>query len=417
MLSIQDGKIVFSSERCNRCGACLSSCHPGALFLEESDPVYKIRVDADACVLCRKCVKICPAHDMPERPLLEEDFADLKHICLASASNEKLRFEASSGGIARVLAQVALEKGLVDAVYGVKAVSEAPFCQGAYFFHAEEIAQMANSVYYAFPFGANFQKRINGKPFKRIMVIGTSCQLQGAENFYSGTQVELIQVAIICKQQKTMDYVRWIRGKLRQPASLQAPIQFRGKGWPGEVRSDGKAFENFYVPVAGPFGMETWRVSGCCYCPNPFGWKSDFVLADPWNLTTADHPGYTVTLLRTEKAQALWKEAADYINQWSSIPEEHALPSHSAGVPLTGADVKTCIDWWRYRRTKVDSIDFYMGRESSLLKKVGYTFLEWERKINSWLLLHVLHPKVQSSLQWFWGKSSKVVLLLVSRKK
>ena len=410
MLSVQDGKILFSSDRCNRCGACLSSCQAGALSLQESDPVFQIRVDPAACVLCRKCVKVCPANDLPERPLLEEDFANLKHICIASARNEKMRFEASSGGVARALAQAALEKGLADAVYGVKTAPEPPFYQGAYFFQAGEIAQMANSVYYAFPFGAGLQKQPNGKTLTRLLVIGTSCQLQAAENFYNGSAVELIQVAIICKQQKTLDYVRWLRGKLQQPASLQAPIFFRGQGWPGQVRSNGRVFAHYFIP----FGMETWRVSGCQFCPNPFGWKSDFVLADPWNLPISDSPGYTVTLLRTEKAQAFWEQARDYLNEWTALPTEPASPSHCAGTPLTAEDVKTCIDWWRYRRTKVDSIGFYMGREPSWLKRIGYTFLEGERKINGWLLLRFPHPKVQRTLQWFWGKSSKVVLSLVS---
>ena len=411
MLSIQDGKIVFSSEHCNRCGTCLSSCHFEALFLDESAPTFDIRVATDACVMCRKCVKICPVHEMPERPLLEEDFTNLKHICVASARNEKTRFEATSGGIARVLAQVALEKGLVDAVYGVKAISEPPFYEGAYFLQPEELSQMANSVYYAFPFGANLQKRVNGKVLRRILIIGTSCQLQGAENYYSSTKVELIQVAIICKQQKTMDYVRWIRGKLGQPAALQVPIQFRGQGWPGQVRSEGKVFNDYAVP----FGLETWRISGCSYCPNPFGWKSDFLLADPWTLVAENHPGLTLTLLRTEKAQALWKEAGDYINQWSSIPEEHALPSRPAGMLLNADDVRNSIDWWRYKRTKVDSIDFYMGRETSWLKRIGYGFLERERKCNSWLLLRF--PKLQWVLQRIWGKSSKAIFILLSGKK
>ncbi|MEI8234542.1 MAG: Coenzyme F420 hydrogenase/dehydrogenase, beta subunit C-terminal domain [Verrucomicrobiota bacterium] len=351
---------------------------------------------------------------MPERPLLEEDFEGFRHICLAAARDEKVRFDASSGGVARELARAALEKGLADAVYGVKRLPDAPFYEGGYFFDAGEVSQMANSVYCAFPFAAALQKRPGGRPLKRLLFIGTNCQLQAAQNFYKGTQTELLQVAIYCKQQKTLDYVRWLRREMGQPETLQAPVRFRGDGWPGKIHSDAKTVSSYFFSL--PFGMETWQVPGCRFCPNAFGWKSDLVLFDPWSLI-ADNPGMDVAVLRTQAAQALWEAARERLVEWPEIPAELALHPSMALRPLTGGDVKTCIDWWRYRRTKVEAIPFYLGREEAWWRRAGYAFLEWERRINSWLLLRLRHKKAQYLLMRFWGKSSKVILWIVGRRK
>jgi len=184
---------------------------------------------------------------LPERPLREEDFSSLQHICLAAARDEKLRFDASSGGVARGLAQAALESGFVDAVYGVRQLDCAPFYEGSCFFDAGEISQMANSVYCAFPFAANLKKNPAGRPLKRLLFIGTNCQLQAAENFYRGTSTELFQVAIYCKQQKTLDYVRWLRREMNQPEDMEAPIYFRGQGWPGKIRSGTQTLSSYFL--------------------------------------------------------------------------------------------------------------------------------------------------------------------------
>ena len=413
MLSISNKQIVFSSALCNRCGACLSSCGAGALSLLPRHPVFDIQVDMDACVLCTKCVKICPAAQLPERPLREEDFETPVHICLAAAQDEKVRFDASSGGVARTLAKAALESGFVDAVYGVRQSATAPYYEGGYFFDAGEVSQMANSVYCAFPFAANLKKKPAGSPLKRLLFIGTNCQLQGAENFYKGTQTEVFQLAIYCKQQKTLDYVRWLRREMSQPEDLDALISFRGDGWPGQIRSAAKTLSSYFFAI---FGLETWRVPGCQICPNPFGWNSDLVLLDPWSLVNdKDRAGFTLVILRNEKAQRLWETARHLLLEHSQIPEDLAARPCLAGRALTGEDVKHSIDWWRYRRTKVDSIPFYLGQETHWLRKIGYTVLEWQRAINGLLFLRFRNKKVQYVLLRIWGKASKAILLLVGK--
>jgi len=77
--------------------------------------------------------------------------------------------------------------------------------------------------------------------------------------------------------------------------------------------------------------------------------------------------------------------------------------------------VKISIDWWRYRRTKVDSMPFYLEREGNWLRKMGYAALEWERRINGRLFLRFRNKKVQHLLLRFWGKTSKAILMFIGK--
>ena len=392
VLICRNRQIVFEESRCTRCGVCLAVCPTDALSLVNEDPAFEIKVDLDACILCQKCVKVCPAEVLPERPLTEEDIDGLRHITLAHAKDEKTRFEASSGGVARTLAYAALEKGLVDAVYAVRQNAEPPYYEGAYFTKPEEVAQMANSVYCVFPFGQGLKKQLEGKPLRRLLFIGLSCQIQAAELFYRNSGVELIKVAILCKQQKTVDYLRWLRRGLKQPLNFPAPIRFRGQGWPGKLSCGGVNHPGSY---ALPFMLDWWRPSGCRLCPNPFGWESDFVLLDPWNLSLQDkdRSGTTLTLLRTEQGELLWKEAKDYLCESIRLPSGSDAPEGQIGRALEPDDVKNCFEWAHFQRNKIEAIDYYLGRERSSKKRIVYAILEKLRGWCGWLALHAPFPK------------------------
>ncbi|GEM_PF-1401632 len=415
MLFFRGKTLDFDPDKCVRCGACFASCGHGALSCnpECGDREPFVTINRERCVLCQKCVKVCPVSELPLHPLIGDDIEQLEHICLASSKDEQVRFNASSGGAARELAYAALQSGFVDAVYGVRRLPSAPFYEGAYFVEPDDVLQMANSVYHAFPFAAGLKKRLDGRLIKRLLFIGTNCQMQAGANFYKGTSTELIRVAILCKQQKTHDFVTYIRREMGDPDDLEAAIEYRGKGWPGVVRSNAKEKPSEFYTV--PFGMELWRVPGCKLCANLFGWKSDLVLLDPWGIGADDRSGLNLVLIRTDTGQRLWNMGRSRIADSDQITGAGGTPN-SKSRPLTVADVKTAIDWWRYRRTKVDSIPYYLGQERNWMRKLGYAFLDWVRTFNGWFFLRFKNRALRNILMRFWGKSSKAILMIVGKR-
>lgn len=50
--------IVRNMEKCTHCGACISSCPTGALYITR--PSMEVIMDDDKCVVCGVCLKTCP---------------------------------------------------------------------------------------------------------------------------------------------------------------------------------------------------------------------------------------------------------------------------------------------------------------------------------------------------------------------
>lgn len=100
---------------CSSCGLCAAVCPYHAIKMrEDSDGFFRPYVDESRCRHCRVCERMCmKAADLPNsgRSSDVEAYA-------AYATDEKIRLQASSGGVVSLLALRTVQQGGV--VYGVK---------------------------------------------------------------------------------------------------------------------------------------------------------------------------------------------------------------------------------------------------------------------------------------------------------
>ncbi|MBN1354307.1 MAG: 4Fe-4S dicluster domain-containing protein [Candidatus Omnitrophica bacterium] len=54
--------ITRDEKRCTHCGACITICPTGALYMDKD--TMKIIFDAERCIACELCVKGCPPRAM-----------------------------------------------------------------------------------------------------------------------------------------------------------------------------------------------------------------------------------------------------------------------------------------------------------------------------------------------------------------
>jgi coenzyme F420-reducing hydrogenase beta subunit len=367
LLRLEDRRIRFDLKRCCQCGTCIAACHHGALATHlTADGLWTLHWNQDHCDLCGRCAAVCPARLLPHNRLREEDWQRGPVAFLAYAREETIRMEASSGGVARVLLAGSLEKKIVDAAYGLRKSPRYPWAEGSLWRAPANLSDVPSSMYH--PIQANKNLRIGRTPaVDSLLLIGTACQLMGAERLLKKRVANLVKVAMLCKQQKTLGATRYYANRLDTRFDTASPhaVSYRGNGWPGRVLINHGSID-WEVAAAVPYGKRLWNVPGCTYCGNPAGGDVDLTLADPWHIEKRNGLGKTLVIAWTEKGLQLIDQHRDEL----------------VCEPVTLETVKMSIGWAQIRRRQ-PLIDYHLGlrvpprtRFTGLAERLQTTLLE-----------------------------------------
>jgi len=244
--------------------------------------------------------------------------------------------------------------------------------------------RIANSKYLPVPMCENLLPRESGT----LIVAGTHCQLLAVDAFYKHSDVKLIRIGLLCKQQKTLDFSRFIAKRLGVDDYRTTPIRYRGEGWPGLIKIQDK--EMLYEKAASlPFGKRLWSVPGCRFCNHPLGSTADVTLADPWKIVDSERRGMTIILVRSLTGQMLLETCSALIELKSIEPEK----------------AKRSVDWQSIQLEQART-EYYCRQPLSKANRLKFSIGEVQRNVYEALLLSIRFPepilKVLNHLP-YWG--------------
>lgn len=355
MLHIKNNRVVFEYSYCQQCGLCKAICPKQAISFERNkEGLNIVEINQDTCIKCKLCIRLCPANSNSVSPNYKEIIKN-RIFYLGYHNNKQIRYHSSSGGVTRAIAIECLQKKLVDGVYMLRKTSEFPFAEG-YLYTPDNIPEyneIPNSIYHSVPLNENI-KKIQGK---KILIIGTSCQIKSAYNYLKRRTKELYCICIFCKQQKTIRSTQFIAKMLRTSISIdsQFSFQYRGNGWPGSVFINQKSI-NYSTASSLPFGKRLWSVPGCHICGDPYAIDyADLTLMDPWNILKDEKDGCNLIVCHSEKGKELLK-ATSCIHL-----KEQTFSSVEKGLSLKDIERKQLL------------IPFYLHKPCSMrIKLAGY---------------------------------------------
>lgn len=305
MLNIINNKVVFEYSHCQQCGICKAVCPKKAIsFKRNSEGLNIVRINQDTCIKCKLCIQFCPANSNTVSPHYREIIRN-RIFYLGYHKNEQIRYHSSSGGITRAIAITCLQENIVDGVYTLRKTDEYPFAEGCLYTqdNIPEYEEIPNSIYHSIPLNENI-KKIQGK---RILIIGTSCQIKSAYHYLKHRTSKLYCLCIFCKQQKTIRSTQFMAKMLRTSIDItnKFSFQYRGNGWPGSVSINKKNI-NYSTASSLPFGKRLWSVPGCHICGDPYAIDhADLTLMDPWNILKDEKIGCNLVVCHTEKGKEL----------------------------------------------------------------------------------------------------------------
>lgn len=220
--------IIADSHSCTGCAACYNVCTRNSISMERNAEgfLYPV-IDEKKCIHCNRCKSVCPINQnmMNSHPFRK---------ALAIRSNdEEVRCKSSSGGIFALLAKNTIDNGGV-----VVAASLSEDCRLVNHIAVSNIGDMPKL------YGAKYLQSNIGKVYvdvkeylsagKRVLFVGTPCQIEGILSFLGEKPVNLLLVDFICHGiPSPLVWGKYIDSLCRKKKASPIFVNFRDKslGW------------------------------------------------------------------------------------------------------------------------------------------------------------------------------------------
>lgn len=182
--------MICSKEKCTGCFACYNICPKKCIKMEEDELgfIYP-KIDTKKCVKCGACKKVCPQLT---------EVKQTKPIAAYAMYNKKpqIRSESTSGGAAATLYSHMIKNGGI--VYGCSNIenNEVKFIRVT---SEKDLYKLKKSKYvHAYIYDIYTKVKKDLIENKKVLFIGTPCQIAGLKAFLRKEYEELYLVDIIC---------------------------------------------------------------------------------------------------------------------------------------------------------------------------------------------------------------------------
>jgi coenzyme F420 hydrogenase subunit beta len=319
---IDNVEVVYKSGLCSQCGTCAALCPHSAIQLQwDGKSGYVLSVDEGLCNACGLCYEICPGHEV--------DFEDLSSRFLGDGTDnwrigryisiyaghtiqEKLRWEAASGGIVTALLIAALKKGVIDGAVVTRMKPESPLEPLTILATTEEQIFEARGSKYC-PVAANLSLSEILSSEGRFAVVGLPCHIQGlrkaqAKNRRLREKVA-ISISIFCGLNMSPAGTRVMLHRYGISVEDISQIRYRGAGWPGGLQVELRDGRTHFEPYRGYFDdhFMCYEMHRCNLCTDSFGELADISCGDAWlpEFTSNDNQGSSVVVVRSQRGEEL----------------------------------------------------------------------------------------------------------------
>lgn len=183
--------MICEKKDCSGCFACYNICPRNAIEMKEDEfgYIYPV-IDKKKCINCMLCHKTCPANNK------NTSFSKSMDVFALYNKNNHKRLESSSGGAASLFYEYILDNGGI--AYGVSNL----FSDNFSFIRVEkkeDIMKLKGSKYVHCYINDTYRLILDDlKNNKKVIFIGTPCQVDGLKNFLKKDYLNLYTIDIIC---------------------------------------------------------------------------------------------------------------------------------------------------------------------------------------------------------------------------
>lgn len=310
-------KEIVEKNKCTGCSACASICPKGAIKLVEDNEGFKHpEIDQSKCINCGLCKRTCPVLNTTEN-------SSLNRCYVAYNKNDEVKKTSSSGGIFDAIARKILsDNGIVIGA----AFNDNMELKHIAIEKIDDLEKLEGSKYLQSNINNMFsyiKEKINDK---KILFVGTPCQVAGLHAYLKKDYVNLICIDLFCHGVPSPKlFNKYIKELEDGNRSKVVKYNFRDKktGW--DAYSNTANFENnseiselqsnnSYMRL---FLSDIALRESCYNCNFKVGNKySDITLGDFWGVQKYypemySKNGVSAIIINTEKGKLIFESISD----------------------------------------------------------------------------------------------------------
>jgi len=331
----------------------MALCPSSAIRLTKNNSrgVYLPSIDDKACNQCRICFDVCPGHSVDFKELNENIFGkEPEDILLGNylgcyvgyATDYKIRYDSASGGLVTSLLIFTLEKGMIDGALVTRMKRDNPLEPEPFIAKTkEEVISAAKSKYCPVP--ANIALREILERDGKYAVVGLPCHIQGirkAETVNKKLRERIaLHFGLVCNHAPTFLATEYLLQKLGVSKNQVSRIDYRGKGWPGQMTITLKNAKTKFVPY---FCELYWGSAFQCFfypkhcatCIDKVCELADISFMDAWLPELCDdRVGESIIVVRNPTGRELTQAAlAAKVIELEEVPSDKVIQSQSLSL-------------------------------------------------------------------------------------
>jgi len=296
---------IGKSHLCTGCGTCAGICPKNAIEMKLIDGINCPAIRKHRCNGCGICFEVCPRNLLDLGKLNEFVFGKIpddtslgnyRSCYLGYSLDERLKRNASSGGIVTTLLIHALEEGIIEGALVTRMNQNNPLEPETIIAKTQEdVLSAAGSKYCPVSVNTGIKAVLESKG--KFAVVGLPCHIQGirkAELQNNALREKIVlHIGLFCSHTNSFLATQCILEKACIGSNNVVALNYRAGGWLGNMTIALKSGEAVSIPYRQYwdciFGSFFFTPVACILCNDATNELSDISVGDPWGLGIPNH--------------------------------------------------------------------------------------------------------------------------------
>ncbi len=311
--------LILKKRLCSGCGACTAICSKNCIIMKSRSSYNYPCIDSKLCNKCGLCLKVCPGNRILDR--LNSKRLSALHIedtlanYVACSTDEKIRYNAASGGVISSLLIFLLKEKYIDGAICVKQDEGNPLSNKTFIAETESDVLNASGSRYSPVSNCEVLKDILEEN-KKYAFIGKPCEIEAInemEKHLPKLKAKIIvKISIMCACTPSRKGTLRLLKNLNIEASEITKLSYRGNGWPGMFCAETKDGSKKSIPYLDAWNkcLSKYSCLRCTVCDDPLGSGADITVGDAWDKKLIENnAGLSAVIVRTKTGKDYFDKA------------------------------------------------------------------------------------------------------------